>query len=166
MTEMFGNVTGQVGKIKVADVPRKTCKQTMRNSIELARSRRHLTANVENKWLSNLHKNVNSANPQNMNTLSDTLPEPRKHNLPLPKPLSLDAFCAQMAPHIFGNPNKASHILTHSDMPFRAFMHPDDPSVDFMRLDEPSVDFTRLEEPCAAHCRPVAPTGEDGEPRS
>ena len=60
MTEKFGNVTGQVGKMKVADVPRNFCKQTMRNSSELPKSRRHLTANVENKWLSNLHDNVNS----------------------------------------------------------------------------------------------------------
>ena len=59
VTERFGNSSGQVGKMKVADVPRKPCKQTMRNSSELAKSRRHLTANVENKWLSNLHGNVN-----------------------------------------------------------------------------------------------------------
>ena len=59
----------------------------MRNSSELARSRQHLTANVENKWLSNLRENVNSANSQNANILSGTLPEPRKRNLQLPKPL-------------------------------------------------------------------------------
>ena len=63
MTERFGNSSGQVGKMKVANVPRNSCKQTMRNSLELAESRRRLTANVENKWLSNLHENVNSANP-------------------------------------------------------------------------------------------------------
>ena len=39
MTEKFDNVTGQVGKIKLADAPRKLCKQTMQNSSELARSR-------------------------------------------------------------------------------------------------------------------------------
>ena len=54
LTEKFGNVTGQVGKMKVANIPQNTCKQTMRNSSELAESRRRLTANVENKWLSNL----------------------------------------------------------------------------------------------------------------
>ena len=32
VTERFGNVTGQVGKMKVADAPRNFCKQTMRNS--------------------------------------------------------------------------------------------------------------------------------------
>ena len=112
MTEKFGHLTGQVGMMKVADVPRKTCKQTMRNSSKLAKSRRYLTANVENKWLSNLHESVNSANFQYANTFSGTLPEPRKRNLPLPKPLSLDAFCAQMAPHVFGKPKKASHIFT------------------------------------------------------
>ena len=151
----------------------------MRNSSELAESRRRLTANVEKKWLSNLHENVNSAKPQNANTRSGTLPELRERNLPLPKLLSLDAFCAQMAPHIFGNPNQASHILTHlshSDMPFRAFMHPDDPSVDFMRLDESSVDFmrpeepseafVRLEEPCRAQWCPLVLTSRDGELRS
>ena len=58
MTERFGNITGQVGKMKAADVPRNPCKQTMRNSIELAKSRRHLTANVENQWFSNLHESV------------------------------------------------------------------------------------------------------------
>ena len=64
MTERFGNISGQVGKMKVANIPRNSCKQTMRNSSELAESRRYLTANVENKWLSNLHENVNSANSQ------------------------------------------------------------------------------------------------------
>ena len=34
--EKFGNVTGQVGKMKVANIPRNFCKQTMRNSFELA----------------------------------------------------------------------------------------------------------------------------------
>ena len=53
LTKKSGNSSGQVGKMKVADVPRNSCKQTMRNSSELAESRRHLTANVENKWLSN-----------------------------------------------------------------------------------------------------------------
>ena len=33
VTERFGNSSGQVGKMKVADVPRNLCKQTMRNSI-------------------------------------------------------------------------------------------------------------------------------------
>ena len=42
LTEKFGNVTGQVGKMRVADLPRNPRKQTMRNSIELAKSRRHL----------------------------------------------------------------------------------------------------------------------------
>ena len=125
--------------MKVADVPRK---QTMRNSSELARSRRHLTANVENKWLSNLHENVNSANFQNAIIRSGTLPESRKRNLPLPKPLSLDAFCAQMAPHIFGNPNKASPALAHPDEPFRALSKLKKPSVDFVRLEESSIDTT------------------------
>ena len=101
VTERFGNSSGQVGKMKVADVPRNFRKQTMRNSFELAESRRHLTANVETKWLSNLHENVNSAKPQNAIIRSGTLPESRKRNLPLPKPLSLDAFCAQMAPTPF-----------------------------------------------------------------
>ena len=85
MTEKFGNSSGQVGKMKVADVPQNSCKQTTRNSFELAASRRHLTANVENKWLSYLHESVNSANFHNANTFSGTLPEPRKRNLPLPK---------------------------------------------------------------------------------
>ena len=49
LTEKSGNSSGQVGKMKVADVPRNSCKQTMRNSSELAESRRRLTANVENK---------------------------------------------------------------------------------------------------------------------
>ena len=97
----------------------------MRNSIEQAKSRRHLTANVETKRFSDLHENVNpaiinkcetqdlmfsnlrenanSALPRNLNSPSGTLPEPRKRHLPLPRPLSLDAFCAQMAPHIFKN---------------------------------------------------------------
>ena len=70
MTEKFGHITGQVGMTKVADTPRKTCKQIMQNSYELAKSRRHLTVNVENKWLSNLHESVNSANFQNANTFS------------------------------------------------------------------------------------------------
>ena len=82
-TEKFGNITGQVGKMKVADIPRKSCKQTLQDSSELAESRRRLTANVENKWLSNLHENVNSANPQNATIRFGTLPEPRKRNLPL-----------------------------------------------------------------------------------
>ena len=103
---------------------------------------------------------------------SGTLPESRKRDLPLPKPLSLDAFSAQMAPHIFGNPVKASHVQTRSDMPFRAFTHSDTPSVDFMRLDEPSVDLIRPDEPpvdttrldklCAAKWRLVPSTGGQG----
>ena len=60
VTKKFVNTTGQVGKMKVAVVPQKSRKQTMQTSSELAKSRRHLTANVENKWLSNLHDNVNS----------------------------------------------------------------------------------------------------------
>ena len=48
--EKYRNISGKVGKMKVADVPQKPCKQTMRSSSELAKSRRHLTANVENKW--------------------------------------------------------------------------------------------------------------------
>ena len=127
----------------------------MQNSPELAKSRRHLTANVENKWLSNSHGNVNSANSQNATIRSGTLPEPRKRNLLLAKPLSLDASCAQMAPHIFGNPNKTSHILAHPNMPPRAFTHPNDSSVDFMWLDEP----------CEAQWCPLVLTGRDGEPR-
>ena len=142
LTEKFGNSSGQVGKMKVAGVPQDFCKQTMRNSSELAKSRRPLTANVENKWFSNLHENVNSANSQNTVIHSGTPPESRKRDLPLPKPMSLDASCAQMAPH--SNPNKATYISTHSDMPFRAFPHPNNPSVDFMRLDEPSVDTIDL----------------------
>ena len=43
--------------------PQNPRKQIMRNSFEQAKSRRHLTANVENKWFSNLHENVNSAMP-------------------------------------------------------------------------------------------------------
>ena len=42
VTEKLGNSSGQVGKMKMADVPQKPCKQTMRNSSELANSRRHL----------------------------------------------------------------------------------------------------------------------------
>ena len=57
--EKYGNISGKVVKMKVADVPQKPCKQTTRNSSELAKSRRHLAANVENKWFSNLHENVN-----------------------------------------------------------------------------------------------------------
>ena len=39
MTEKSGNSSGQVGKMKVANIPRNTCKQTMqKNSIELAES--------------------------------------------------------------------------------------------------------------------------------
>ena len=85
-------------------------------------------------------------------------------NLPLPKPLSLDAFCAQMAPHLFGKPKKASHIFTHSDIPPQAFQYPNDHSVDSMRLDEPSVDFMRLEESCSAQWCPVVHMDKDGEP--
>ena len=66
--EKFGNITGQVGKMEVADVPRKLRKQIMRNFSKLAKSRRHLTANVENKWLSNSHENVNSATSDNNET--------------------------------------------------------------------------------------------------
>ena len=71
----------------------------MLNSFEQAKSRRHLAANVENKWFRDshanvnpampntyetqnnwfryLHENVNSACPQNANTFSGILPEPR-----------------------------------------------------------------------------------------
>ena len=111
VTERFGNVPGQVDKMKVAVTPQKPRKQIMRNSFEQAKSRRYLTANVENKWLSNLHENVNSANLKSANTFSGISPESRKHQLPLPKPLTRDAFCARMAPHIFSNPNKALHTL-------------------------------------------------------
>ena len=86
----------------------------MRDSFEQAKSRRHLTANVENKWFSNLYENVNSADPRNANTFSGIWPEPRKR--PLPKPLSLDVFCVQMALHIFANPDKPSYTFTHPDM--------------------------------------------------
>ena len=163
----------------MADVPQNSCKQTTRNSFELAESRRHPTANVENTWLSNLHENVNSANSQNAIIHSGTLPESRKRNLTLPEPLPLDAFCAQMAPHIFGNPNKALHDSAHPDMLCQAlprlgelsvdfmrrgepsvdYMRPGELSVDLMRLEEPLVDFKRLNEPSRAFSR-------DKEPRS
>ena len=60
MTERLGNVSGKVGKMKVEVALLQPRKQIMRNSFEQAKSRRHFTANVENKWFSNLHKNVNS----------------------------------------------------------------------------------------------------------
>ena len=63
MTERFGNVSGQIGKMKVEVKPQNPRKQIMRNSFEQAESRRHLTDNVENKWFSDLHENVNSATP-------------------------------------------------------------------------------------------------------
>ena len=66
--EKYGNQTGKVGKMKVADVPRKPCKQTMRNSSELAKSRRYLTVNVENKWFSDLHANVHPVIPNTYET--------------------------------------------------------------------------------------------------
>ena len=63
MTEGFGNISGQVGKMKVEVKPQNPRKQIMRNSFEQAESRRHITDNVENKWFSDLHENVNSATP-------------------------------------------------------------------------------------------------------
>ena len=122
----------------------------MRNSFEQAESRRHLTDNVENKWFSdlhenvnsatpniyeiwnewfsNLHENVNSAKPRSVNFPSGILPEPRKRHLPLPRPLSLNVFSAQMARHIYSNPDKPSHIATHPDMPPYTSTHPAEPS--------------------------------------
>ena len=120
----------------------------MRNSFEQAESRRHLTDNVENKWLhenvnfatpniyetwnewfSNLHENVNSAKPRSVNFLSGILPEPRKRHLPLPRPLSLNAFGAQMAPHIYSNPDKTcisphTLICLHIPRPTLPNLHP------------------------------------------
>ena len=150
MHEKFGNITGQVGKMKVANIPQNFCKQTMQNSSELAESRRHLTANVEKKWLRNLHENVNSANSQNAIIRSGTLLESRKCKLPLPKPLSLDAFSAQMAPHLFGNPDKALHDSAHPDILCQALPHLGEPLVDFKQLGVPSVDFMRPDEPSVA----------------
>lgn len=43
-------------------------------------------------------------------------PEPRKRHLQLSKPLSLDAFCAQMAPPYLYTPNEPSHIFTCPDV--------------------------------------------------
>ena len=43
VTEKFGNVTVQVGKMRVDAKPQKSRKQTMRNSFELAESRKPLT---------------------------------------------------------------------------------------------------------------------------
>ena len=63
MTERFGNVSGQIGKMKVEVKPQNPRKQIMRNSFEQAKTRRHLTDNVENKWFSDLHEQVNSATP-------------------------------------------------------------------------------------------------------
>ena len=138
----------------MADVPQKSRKQIMRNSFEQAKSR-HLTDNVENKWFSNLHENVNSATSENdesqskwfsnvhenvnsaktrnMNIPLGILPEPRKRHLLLPRPLSLDAFCAQMAPHIFPNLDEPPHVTSRSDMPPKAFMLPVEPLTDFDR---------------------------------
>ena len=45
-----------------------------------------------------------------------------------------------MAPNIFVNPNQASHIITHPDMPLQASPYPEEPSVDLMRLEEPCGD--------------------------
>ena len=63
MTERFGNISGQVGKMKVKVKPQNPRKQIMRNSFEQAESRRHLRDNAENKWFSDLHEHVNSATP-------------------------------------------------------------------------------------------------------
>ena len=60
---VIGNVSGQVVKMKMAVTPQKTRKQIMQNSFEQAKSHRHLTANVENKWFSDSHEKVNPATP-------------------------------------------------------------------------------------------------------
>ena len=165
---MFGNVSGQVGKMKIEVAHQQTRKQIMQNSFEQAKSRRHLTVNVETKRFSDLHENVNpaiidkretqhlmfsdlhenanSALRQNLNVPSGTLPEPRKRHLPLPRPLSIDAFCEQMAPHIFKNPREPLHIFTHPDMPSRTPTH--------------SVD------PCGTLWKPVDLWDKDMDPRS
>ena len=77
---------------------------------------------------------------------SGTLPEPRKRHLPLSRPLSLDAFCAQMAPHNFRNPDNLLHIFPYPD--------------------KPSADFTRSEEPSSGHSCPFMFTHRAREPRS
>ena len=65
--------TCKVGKMKVAVVPKKPCKQIMRNLFLQLESRRQLTANVGNKWISNIHKNVNSASFNTYETLNKCL---------------------------------------------------------------------------------------------
>ena len=87
----------------------------MRNSFELAESCRHLTVKVENKWFSNLHKHVNSANPRNINVPTGFMLKERKNNLSLPKPLSLNDFCAQIAPHVFARQNPSLDRAPHLD---------------------------------------------------
>ena len=157
----YGNHTGKVGKMKVEVKPQKPRKQIMQNSFEQAKSRRHLTANVENKWFSdlhenvtptisnnsktqnswfiNLHKNVNSAKSPNVHVPSGILPKPRKRHLSLQRPISLDPFCARMALHIFRNPSEPSHIFTHTDMPPYAPINPAKPSANFSRP-RPTID--------------------------
>ena len=54
--------------MKVEVKPQKPRKQIMQNSFEQAKSRRHLTANVENKWFRDLHENVNPTISNNSKT--------------------------------------------------------------------------------------------------
>ena len=59
--EKYGNFFRKVGKMKGSLNPKQNlCKQTMRNSSELAKSCRHLTANVENPMDRNLYIFQNS----------------------------------------------------------------------------------------------------------
>ena len=54
----------------------------------------------------------------------------------MPRPLSLDAFCAQIAPHIFADPNEPSANLAHRKEPSANTKYPDKPSADvtYLRL--------------------------------